>query len=77
MSSFWTALIYLGLGDVDKTFKWLEKALEERDGNMIYFTAPILFDPIRSDPRYKQLLEKMGLGHLLEKLLSFLPSPDL
>jgi len=70
VSSFWTALIYLGLGEMDKTFEWFEKAFEERDGNMIYFTVPPLFDPIRSDPRYKQLIKKMGLEHLIDKLPS-------
>jgi serine/threonine-protein kinase len=68
VSSFWTALIYLSLGEIDKTFEWFEKAYEERDGNMIYFTVPQLFDPIRSDPRYKQLLLKMGHDNLISRL---------
>ncbi len=67
VSSFWMALIYLSLGEIDKTFEWFEKAYEERDGNMIYFTVPQLFDPIRSDPRYKQLLIKMGHDNLIQK----------
>jgi serine/threonine protein kinase/Tfp pilus assembly protein PilF len=67
VSSFWMALIYLSLGEIDKTFEWFEKAYEERDGNMIYFTVPQLFDPIRSDPRYKQLLLKMGHDNLIQK----------
>ena len=67
VSSFWTALIYLGLGEIDKTFEWLEKAFEERDGNMVYFTAPQIFDPVRADPRYKQLLIKMGHDNLIQR----------
>ncbi len=67
VSSFWTALIYLSLGEIDKTFEWFEKAFEERDGNMIYFTVPQLFDPIRADPRYKQLLIKMGHDNLIQR----------
>ena len=67
VSSFWMALIYLSLGEIDKTFEWFEKAYEERDGNMIYFTVPQLFDPIRADPRYKQLLIKMGHDNLIQK----------
>jgi serine/threonine protein kinase/tetratricopeptide (TPR) repeat protein len=70
VSSFWTGAIYLGLEEIDKAFEWFEKAFEERDGNMIYFTVPPVFDPIRSDPRYQRLLEKMGLEHLIEKLVS-------
>ena len=70
VSSFWTAAIYLSLGELDRSFKWFEKGIEERDGNMLYFTIPPVFDPIRSDPRYMNLLRKMGLGHLIEKLPS-------
>jgi serine/threonine protein kinase/tetratricopeptide (TPR) repeat protein len=70
VSSFWTAAIYLGLDEIDKAFEWFERAYEDRDGNMIYFTVPPVFDPIRSDPRYQRLLEKMGLEHLIEKLVS-------
>ena len=71
VSSFWIAVLYIALGEVDKAFEWLDKAYEERDGSLIYITVPPPFDSVRSDPRYKQLLEKMGLGHLLEKLLSY------
>ncbi len=67
VSSFWTALIYLGLGEIDKTFEWFEKAYEERDGNMIYFTVPQALDPVRADPRYKQLLIKMGHDNLIQR----------
>ena len=72
VSSFWVAAIYMGLREIDKAFEWFEKAVEERDSNMIYFTVPPIFDALRSDPRYKQLLKKMGLGHLIE----ILPSGD-
>lgn len=72
VSYFWTAVIYLCLGELDKAFEWFEKACDERDGNMLYFTIPQIFDPIRSDPRYKNLLKRMGLGHLIE----ILPSGD-
>lgn len=66
VSSFWVGVIFLGLGDTDKAFEWFEKAFEERDGNLIYITIPPPFDSIRPDPRYKQLLKKMGLENLLE-----------
>ena len=68
VSSFWVAVIYIGLGEIDKAFEWLEKAYEERDSNLIYVTIPPPFDPLRSDPRYKQLLIKMGLENLIDKL---------
>jgi len=68
VSSFWVAVIYIGLGEIDKAFEWLEKAYEERDSNLILVTIPWPFDPLRSDPRYKQLLIKMGLENLIDKL---------
>jgi len=68
VSSFWTALIYLALGEIDKSFAWFEKAYEERDGNMIYITVVPVFGPVKADPRYKQLLLKMGHDNLISKL---------
>jgi len=70
VSSFWVAGIYMGLGELDKAFEWLEKAYVERDGNLIYITAPTPFDAFSPDPRYQQLLQKMGLEDLFEKLSS-------
>jgi len=55
--------IYVGLGEKDKAFEWLEKAYEERSiGNSfaILKLEPAL-DPLRSDPRFKDLLRRMNL----------------
>jgi tetratricopeptide (TPR) repeat protein len=65
VSSFWVGTIYLGLEDVDRAFEWFQKAFEERDGNLIYLTIPIPFASIVSDPRYENLLRRMGLAYLL------------
>ncbi|MFB0565689.1 MAG: protein kinase [Candidatus Aminicenantaceae bacterium] len=70
VSPFWVAVIYMGLGEMDKAFEWLEKAYEERDGKLIYISVPAPFDALSDDPRYKQLLKKMDLEHLFEKLAS-------
>jgi len=67
VSSFWVAVIYLGLSDFEKAFKWLDRAYREKDCNLIYVTVVPFFDPIRSDPRYKQLLIKMGLENLIPR----------
>ena len=54
------ALIYVGLGDNDQAMHWLEKAYQSR------FEAVILvrpqFDPLRRDPRFRDLLGRIGLG---------------
>ena len=67
VSSMWVGTVYHGLGETDKAFAWFEKAYDDRDGNLIYITIAPPFDSIRPDPRFKQLLRKMGLENLLEK----------
>ncbi len=66
VTSVWIATIYHGLGEKDQTFDWLEKAYQDRDGNLIYITIPPQFDSLRSDPRFTQLMNKMGLENILE-----------
>jgi serine/threonine-protein kinase len=71
VSSFWIAAVHMGLGELDQAFAWFDKAYEERDGNLLYITVPVPFDSLSPDPRYKQLLQKMGLEHMLEKVSSY------
>jgi hypothetical protein len=54
------ASIYVGLGDNDKAISWLEKAYTERSSKLIYLNANPLFDPLRSDPRFKELVGRMN-----------------
>ena len=60
----WFALVHLGRSDHDGLFQWLNRAFEERDGSMILIAAAVEFDPVREDPRFKALLDRMGLGYL-------------
>jgi eukaryotic-like serine/threonine-protein kinase len=53
-------LAYLGLGEKDEAFAWLEKAYQER-AVLLYIKLDPIFDPIRDDPRFAQLLRRMGL----------------
>jgi TolB-like protein/Tfp pilus assembly protein PilF len=55
------AIIYWGLGDREKTFEWLRKAYEERDWGMSDLNIDPVWDGLRSDPRFKALLKKVGL----------------
>jgi len=55
------AHIYLGLGDMEKCFDWLEKAVDENDGFVFLLHVLPYFDPIRSHARYPALLRKMNL----------------
>ena len=56
------ALIYIGLGERDKAFAWLEKAYNDHSTEMIYFKVEPLLAPLRSDPRYQDLLRRMKLS---------------
>ena len=53
--------MYLGLKDWDSKFEWLEKAYEEREGLVIQIAAESLWDPLREDPRFRNLLKRVGL----------------
>jgi TolB-like protein/DNA-binding winged helix-turn-helix (wHTH) protein/Flp pilus assembly protein TadD len=54
------ALIYVGLGEKDHAMTWLEKAYEERFNPSVLLRP--CFDPLRSDPRFQDLLRRMGLN---------------
>src|SRR6266404_7194349 len=56
------ALIYVGLGQRDKAFVWLEKAYNDHSTEMIYFKVEPLLAPLRSDSRYQDLLRRMKLS---------------
>ena len=56
------ALIYAGLGEDDRAFECLEKGYEWRDGMMIHLNVEPRFDSLRSDPRFTDLLRKIGLA---------------
>ena len=51
----------IGIGDSDNAFKWLEIALEHRDMQMILLNTAIEYRTLRSDPRFENLLKKLGL----------------
>ncbi len=55
------ATVHLGLGETDHAFAWIERAHEERRGWLCYLKVEPLLDPLRSDPRFARLLEKMRL----------------
>jgi len=55
-----TAIFYAMAQEYDEALEWLERAYEIRDPNMPYITLPV-FDPLRSDPRFQDLLRRMNL----------------
>ena len=52
---------YAVRGDADKTFEWLQIAFDNHDGGMLSLGVDPMLRPLRDDPRYKNLLAKVGL----------------
>ena len=55
------AAVYAGLGDKDQAFAWIEKGFQARNGSLVFVKFDFTFDPLRGDPRYVDLLRRMGL----------------
>jgi len=61
VSSYQIALVYLGLRQNDKAMKQLENAYQEHSTLLTYLKMDPRFDPLRSDPRFRDLLHRVGL----------------
>jgi len=68
VSPFNFALIYTELQEHDQAFRWLDKAYEERSDLLSWLKVVPAFDRLRSDPRFQELLERIGLAQ-------FVPTP--
>jgi tetratricopeptide (TPR) repeat protein len=55
------AVVYMGLGDRNSVFQWFEKAYQERAARIQEVSEP-LFDSLRSDPRFPDLMRRVGLA---------------
>ena len=58
---FLIATFYARLGRDDEALQWLEKGYEERDFRMTLISVAFEFDRLRSDPRFRELVRRMGL----------------
>jgi len=56
------ALVYTGLGEKQEAFKWLEEAYSAHDVGLVYLKIDPCLDPLRSDPRFDDLLQRVGLA---------------
>jgi serine/threonine protein kinase/Tfp pilus assembly protein PilF len=59
--AFTLAMVYAGLGKGEEVFKYLEKAFEERSSWMVSLKVEPMFDSFRSDPRFTDLVRRVGL----------------
>jgi len=61
VSPYLLATIHTGLGSKEQAFVWLEKATDDRDVELVYLKVDPRVDPLRSDPRFRDLLRRIGL----------------
>jgi len=54
-------ILYGALGESDEAFAWLDKAQAERDPELTYLKVGRRFEPLRHDPRFEQLVRRVGL----------------
>ena len=62
VGTYEVALVYAGLGDKDEAFAWLEKSYKVHDKGLTYLKLDPCVDPLRSDPRFQNLLHRVGLA---------------
>ena len=55
------AVGYAALGDMDEAFAHLDEALEARSAGLIYLAVDPMYDPLKADPRFDELVKKVGL----------------
>lgn len=53
---------YLGIGDNERAFEWLEKAYHEQSNMLQFVKVHPYFDPIRKDPQLADLMRRVGLS---------------
>jgi TolB-like protein/DNA-binding winged helix-turn-helix (wHTH) protein/tetratricopeptide (TPR) repeat protein len=60
--AFHIAIIHAGLGQKDQALAWLEKGYQERSAGMVWLKVDPRLDVLRSDPRFQDLLRRVGLS---------------
>ena len=60
--SYAIAQIYARLGQKDQAFDWLKRAYEEHDSGIASLKVDPVFDSLRSDPRFQDLIRRLGLS---------------
>jgi hypothetical protein len=55
-------IVYLGLGENEEAFSWLGEAYKERSNILQFVKVHPLLDPLRGDPRFTDLVHRVGLA---------------
>jgi serine/threonine protein kinase/tetratricopeptide (TPR) repeat protein len=62
VSAWGIAALHACLGDADEAFQWLETAVEERASGLVFLRVHPRLDPIRDDPRFAALVQRLGMA---------------
>jgi TolB-like protein/DNA-binding winged helix-turn-helix (wHTH) protein/Flp pilus assembly protein TadD len=62
-SPWHAATVYANLGDKEQAFAWLEKCYQTREHDLVFSRLWPMFDSLRSDPRYEDLMRRVGLSN--------------
>jgi TolB-like protein/Flp pilus assembly protein TadD len=57
----WLWVAYAAIGELDRAFEWLERDFERRAEEFVSARVSPFFDPIRADPRFREMLDRLGL----------------
>jgi len=72
------ALFFAAVGDLDSTFDWLERAYQEHDAELLWLSVDPIYDKVRQDPRFPELLSRIGRPPMGQRLHQFvLPASNL
>ncbi|MEP6707148.1 MAG: hypothetical protein ABJC05_06490, partial [Pyrinomonadaceae bacterium] len=62
VSPYYSVVLYLALGEKDQAFEWLDKAYDERSDLLVFLGRDPIFDSLRSDPRFADMMRRVGLS---------------
>lgn len=60
VGAFHIAIVYAGLGDLDETFAWLDKSIDDR--SIVSYIMGPTFEDLRRDPRFNLMRQRLGLS---------------
>jgi TolB-like protein/tetratricopeptide (TPR) repeat protein len=61
VSALYSAGIYMGLGETSTALDWLDRAYRERNDRLVYLNVDPMADPLRSEPRFRDLMKRLHL----------------
>ena len=62
VAPFWYAILYAGLADADAAMEHLERSYAQSDVWLVWLNTEPRLDSLRADPRFQQLLQRVGFG---------------